>query len=245
MKESNTVAKISPTVDRAGHIRVQQVLAGPMGNCLYVLGDPESKKAFIVDPAWDPVGLYEHATSEGYEVEGVLATHLHQDHVGGSLFGQKIPGVAELLEHVELPIYIHEIEADRMIEQTQIAPSAVRRFESEERFVLGNLEILAMHTPGHSPGSTAFLCGDRLIAGDTLFVMGCGRVDLPGSDPDAMFRSLRRLAELPPETAVYPGHNYGPTESSTIGVELERNVYMKVSTIEQWRILMGGYPSPG
>lgn len=220
---------------------VRQVLAGPMGNCLYILSDPSTQRALLVDPAWDPLGLLELARGEGFEVEGVLATHFHQDHVGGELFGQKIPGLSELLNAVELPVYIHEIEAEKMIEQTGINAAAVRPFGSEASLVVGEVEIRALHTPGHSPGCTSFLAGGHLIAGDTLFVQGCGRVDLPGSDADAMFHSLRRLAELPPETVVYPGHNYGPTPTSTIGDELERNVHLRVATIEQWRVLMGGY----
>lgn len=209
-----------------------------MGNCLYILGDEKTRKAFLVDPAWDPLGLVDLANQQGYEVSGVLATHLHQDHVGGELFGQRIPGLLELLREHDLPVHIHQIEAERMIEQTGIDASKVRPFESEAKLQLGNTEIAALFVPGHSPGCTAFLAGGHLIAGDTLFVQGCGRVDLPGSDPDAMFHSLRRLAELPPATRVYPGHNYGPTPTSTIGAELQQNVYLRVATLEQWRLLM-------
>ncbi len=212
-----------------------------MGNCLYIVADPTTKKALIVDPAWDPLGLVEAARGDGWIVEGVLATHLHQDHVGGELFGQRIPGLAELLRVEDLPVWIHEIEAERMIAQTGIDGAAVSRFGADSVIGLGELQITCLHTPGHSPGSTAFHCGDHLIAGDTLFVQGCGRVDLPGSNPDDMFRSLRRLAELPPATQIYPGHNYGPSPTSTIGDELQRNVYLRVATLEQWRVLMGGY----
>ena len=140
---------------------VQQVFAGPMGNCLYILADPSTKKAFIVDPAWDPLGLMQTAADAGFEVEAVLATHLHQDHVGGDLFGQKIPGVAELLQEHELPIYIHEIEAAKMIEQTGVPEESVRRLSSEQQLGLGDLQIDCLHTPGHSPGGIAFLVGGQ------------------------------------------------------------------------------------
>ena len=79
------------------------------------------------------------------------------------------------------------------------------------------------------------------MAGDTLFVQGCGRVDLPGGDPEEMYRTLtQKLAKLPPETVLYPGHDYGPSETSTIGRELESNYYLKVPSLEAWRRLMGG-----
>ena len=104
--------------------------------------------------------------------------------------------------------------------------------------------VTFLHTPGHTPGSQCFLVGDRLVAGDTLFVQGCGRVDLPGGDPEQMYYTLtQRLAKLPASTVLYPGHNYGPSETSTIGDELELNPYMRIRSIEDWRRLMG-YAAP-
>ena len=219
---------------------LRQVFAGPMGNCLYVLGDPQSKQAYVVDPAWDPLGLVGLAEEAGFSVTGVLATHLHQDHVGGEFYGQRIPGIRELVAERELPVFIHELEAEAVVRQTGVDEGAIRSFPSEATLELGELAISCLHTPGHSPGCTSFLIGSQLISGDTLFVQGCGRVDLPGSDIDDMFRSLRRLAELPPETAIYPGHNYGPAPTSTIGDELQRNAYLRVEKLEQWQVMMGG-----
>ena len=218
----------------------RQVLAGPMGNCLYVVGDPETRKAFIVDPAWDPLGLIELTEKEGYEVSCVVLTHAHQDHVGGEIMGQKIPGLKELLAEVTMPIYIHETEADQAAKVTGIERSALTAYQDDEVLELGGPpDVRILHTPGHSPGSSGLLIEDHLISGDTLFVQGVGRVDLPGSDVDAMFRSLQRLQQLPHETRVFPGHNYGPAPSSTIGDEITRNPYLRPSSLEQWRIMMG------
>ncbi len=219
---------------------LRQVPAGPMGNCLYILADGQQRSAYLVDPAWDPVGLLEMARAEGFTVDGVLLTHTHQDHVGGEIFGQHIPGIAELLEVAELPLHVHEAEAQRLVEITGAPEGLVRRYRDGDRLAVGSLEMEVLHTPGHSPGSSCFLGYGELIAGDTLFVQGCGRVDLPGSDPDAMFHSLQRLAALAPETRVYPGHNYGPTPSSSIGAELQQNMYLRIPDLDRWRFLMSG-----
>ena len=140
---------------------------------------------------------------------------------------------------MELPVYIHEIEAEHMMEMTGTPEHLVRRMKDGDTIELGNVSIEVLHTPGHSPGSCGLLAHGHLIAGDTLFVQGIGRVDLPGSSADDMFHSLERLKALPPETKVYPGHNYGPAASSTIGQELERNPYLRVTSFEQWRVFMG------
>jgi glyoxylase-like metal-dependent hydrolase (beta-lactamase superfamily II) len=215
-------------------------VAGQMRNFMYLVGDPASREAVVVDPAWDVGGLLDRAAADGYRLTGALVTHYHPDHVGGDLFGLRVDGLAELLERAAVPIWVQRAEADGLKLVTGVSDSDLRRVESGDTLRLGELEIRFLHTPGHTPGSQCFLVGNRLIAGDTLFVQGCGRVDLPGGDPDAMYESLtRRLAKLPADTVLYPGHDYGPSRTSTIGDELERNYYMRVRSLEDWRRLMG------
>ena len=215
-------------------------VAGQMANFMYLLGDPESREALIVDPAWDVESLLEIARQDDYTIAGALVTHYHPDHVGGDLWGVQVEGVTRLLESEAVPLYVNKHEAAGLKQVTGVADTDLKKVDDGDTLELGALSIGFLHTPGHTPGSQCFLVGDRLVAGDTLFVQGCGRVDLPGGDPDQMYYSLtQKLAKLPPDTVLYPGHHYGPTETSTIGNELEQNVYMRVRSLDDWQRLMG------
>jgi glyoxylase-like metal-dependent hydrolase (beta-lactamase superfamily II) len=100
---------------------------------------------------------------------------------------------------------------------------------------VGKLSIQFLHTPGHSPGSQCFLAEGSLISGDTLFVDACGRVDMPGGDPEKMWWSLNHtLRELRDSTILYPGHNYGDRPTSTIGEQKQTNPYMRYESLQQF-----------
>jgi glyoxylase-like metal-dependent hydrolase (beta-lactamase superfamily II) len=218
-------------------------VAGQMRNFMYLIGDPSTREALVVDPAWDVASLVSIAESDGYRVSGALVTHYHPDHVGGSMMGLEIEGLATLLERAGVPIWVNKHEAEGLKRVTGVSDSDLRKVDDGDTTRLGGREIRFLHTPGHTPGSQCFLVEGALVAGDTLFVQGCGRVDLPGSDPDAMYHSLtQKLAKLPPETILYPGHHYGPTPTSTIADELRRNFYLRMDSIEEWRRLMGVPP---
>lgn len=215
-------------------------VAGQMANFMYLLGDPGKRQALVVDPAWDVDSLLAAAEADGYRVTGALVTHYHPDHVGGDLFGLRVEGLGRLLERVAVPIHVNRHEADGLKRVTGVSESDLRRQDDGDTLRLGDFELRFLHTPGHTPGSQCFLVGNRLIAGDTLFVQGCGRVDLPGGDAEAMYHTLTgKLAKLPADTVLYPGHHYGPTPSSTIGDELRQNLYLKVRSLDDWRRLMG------
>ena len=220
-------------------VAVHNPYAGRMANFMYLLGDSRTREAFIVDPAWDVRSLLDVAEADGYTVRGALVTHYHPDHVGGDLFGMSVEGLARLLENSAMPVYVNKHEAEGLKKVTGLAESDLRRVDDSDTVRVGEIEVRFLHTPGHTPGSQCFLIGNRLVAGDTLFVQGCGRVDLPGGDPDAMYHTLTgKLAKLPRETVLYPGHHYGPTPTSTIGDELEQNYYLRVRSLEDWRRLM-------
>ena len=161
-----------------------------MANFMYLLGDPDSRLALIVDPAWDVDSLLAVARNDDYKIVGALVTHYHPDHVGGDLWGVQVEGVSHLLEQVDVPLYVNKNEADGLKKITGVAEADLKRVDDGDDLDLGAVSIRFLHTPGHTPGSQCFLVGDRLVAGDTLFVQGCGRVDLPGGDPEQMYHSL-------------------------------------------------------
>lgn len=214
--------------------------AAQMLNFVYLIGDRESGECLAVDPAWDVDGLIALAEADGMRIAGALATHYHPDHVGGEIFGIRIAGLARLLEQRPMKVHAHRAEVPGIRQVTGLSASDFVPHEGSDVVQVGAIPIELVHTPGHTPGSQCFLVGDRLVAGDTLFVQGCGRVDLPGGDPDEMYRTLtQRLARLPETTVLYPGHDYGPTPTSTLGQERRQNVYMQVRSLTDWRSFMG------
>jgi glyoxylase-like metal-dependent hydrolase (beta-lactamase superfamily II) len=228
--------------------------AAQMINFAYLVADDATRQAVLVDPAWDVAGLVDRVEREGYTLTGALVTHYHQDHCGGSIWGMEIEGIAELAAlRPEARIHVQAKEADGIAQVTGVPASDLVRHEGGDVLTLGSVKIELLHTPGHTPGSECFLVTDAtlpagrpgsvdapaLVSGDTLFVGGCGRVDLPGSDPDEMYRTLtQRLAKLPAGTVLYPGHDYGETPSSTLGDQRARNPYLRVPTLDDWHRLM-------
>jgi hydroxyacylglutathione hydrolase len=219
---------------------LRQAQLGPMANFVYLIGDPETHKAAVVDPAWDIEALLDYAEREGYEIDKVLITHYHQDHLGGSMMGQKIPGAADLLDRIKVKVYVNKEEAEGAKRVAGLGDSDIVKVEAGDVFKVGNLEVKFIHTPGHTPGSQCFLVNGNLISGDTLFVNSCGRVDLPGSDPAAMYHSLNNvLRNLDESTVVYPGHAYAPESSTTIGEQKRHNMYMRFENLDDFLMAMG------
>jgi glyoxylase-like metal-dependent hydrolase (beta-lactamase superfamily II) len=215
-------------------------IATQMRNFAYLIGDRETGDCVVVDPAYAAGDLVDIAEADGLHLSGVLATHHHPDHVGGTMMGFTLRGVRELLERVQVPVHVHEQELPWVANVTEIAPSELTGHEHGDKVRVGGLDIELLHTPGHTPGSMCFLLEDRLVAGDTLFVDGCGRTDFPGGDSDAMFRSLRNLAELSGDPVVYPGHWYSQEPSAALSEVREKNYVMRPQTLEQWQMLMPG-----
>ena len=217
---------------------VEQIEIGPMQNFTYVIGSRTSREVAIVDPAWDIDALLAHIEEQDLKLVAALVTHYHPDHVGGELMGRGIEGLAELIGKRDVKVYVHKEEAEGLKKVTGISDTDMTRVDSGDRMQLGEIEVEFLHTPGHTPGSQCFRIHDRLVSGDTLFIQGCGRVDLPGSDPDQMYESLRRLASLPDDTVLLPGHNYSSVATATMGEMKSTNVSLRVPDLESWRRFM-------
>ena len=216
-------------------------MARQMVNFVYAIGDRQTGEALLVDPAYDVNGIVDVLETDGMRCVGVLATHYHPDHVGGSMMGMRLEGVAELMERVDVPVHVQATEAEFMRKVTGLGEEALVRHDSGDKVAVGAVEIELIHTPGHTPGSQCFLVDGRLVAGDTLFLEGCGRTDLPGADPAEMYESLtKRLSKVPDEAVLYPGHQYSIESSATMGITRERNVVFRPETREQWLAMFGG-----
>lgn len=196
---------------------VWQRIAGHMRNFTYLVGDPETKRALIVDPSFDALIALGLAEEHGYAVEAILDTHEHFDHCMANPVAKHRTGA---------PVYAHRL-AD--------VPEKDRDLEGGDIVRVGGLKARVYHTPGHSPGSVVYVVGKHCFTGDTLFVGNIGRIDLPHSSPEQMYDSLSGVvAKLPEDFVVEPGHDYGPTPTSTIGRELRENPYLRLRDREAW-----------
>lgn len=221
-------------------IYVEQILVGPMANYVYIIGDKEKREAVIVDPAWNVSELVDEVEKHGFKLTGALVTHYHPDHIGGDFMGDHIEGISELLELRGVKIYIHKAESDYVRSTTGLEASDLVAVDGETTIEVGDVPVRFIHTPGHTPGSQCFLVGGNLVSGDTLFIGSCGRVDLPGSDPTDLYYSLtQKLARLPDDTVLLPGHNYAPQNSSTMAAEKQTNPYLQFSSLDAYLGAMG------
>jgi glyoxylase-like metal-dependent hydrolase (beta-lactamase superfamily II) len=214
-------------------------VARQMVNFVYLIGDRETGDALVVDPAYGVGDLVDLVAADDMRLTGVLVTHWHPDHVGGDLMGHGIEGLRELLEHKEVPVHVQADEAPWVTRATGVA-DLLAHHQSGDVVDVGDLGVTLLHTPGHTPGSQCFMVENRLVAGDTLFLEGCGRTDLPGGDPEAMYDSLtRRLARVPDDTILFPGHLYSADPSATMGDTRRLNYVFRPETPEQWLMMFG------
>jgi glyoxylase-like metal-dependent hydrolase (beta-lactamase superfamily II) len=213
-------------------------VARQMVNFVYLIGDRETGEAVAVDPAYDIRGLLDILAADDMKLVGALATHYHPDHVGGSMGGFTISGVRELLTLHPVPIHIQSDEAPWVKRVTDASDSDLVLHESGDTVMVGDIPIELIHTPGHTPGSQCFYVDGKLVAGDTLFLEGCGRLDLPGGDPAAMYESLtQKLAKVPDDAILFPGHQYSMEPFASMGETRQMNYVFRPKTAEQWLMM--------
>jgi glyoxylase-like metal-dependent hydrolase (beta-lactamase superfamily II) len=215
----------------------KQIEMGPMQNFVYLIGSLESRKIAVVDAAWEIDKILRVAAEDDVQITHAFVTHTHPDHVGGRFAGVEIEGVAELLAKCKAKVVVHKAEAEFL---NVLSPSDLIKAESGDTIDVGGVEIRLLHTPGHTPGSQCFLVENRIVSGDTLFIGSCGRVDLPGSNPEQMYYSLtQKLKALPDDTILFPGHNYSATPTSTMGEQKQSNPYFQFLSLKQFLGAMG------
>ena len=201
-------------------------IAQQMVNFVYLIGDRATGEAAAIDPAYGVGELVEILGEDGMRLTDVLVTHWHPDHVGGDLMGWKIEGLAELLSlpDVDVKVHVQAPEAFGVKRVTGIADSDMVEHMSGDKVEIGAVPITLIHTPGHTPGSQCFFVDGRLVSGDTLFLDGCGRTDLPGGDAEEIYDSItKKLAHVPDDAELYPGHLYSPESHLPMGTVRARN----------------------
>jgi len=240
-----------PTPSLEDRLYFRQLLAGrdfakgdpiatQMANFSYLIGDQVEKQVVLVDPCYAIDDLVDLAEADGMHVTGALATHFHQDHVGGDLFGHQLQGVRELLARCPCKVHVQRAEAPWVKRVTGCSDSDLLQHDSGDVVKVGEIPIQLIHTPGHTPGSQCFLVQNRLVAGDTLFLQGCGRTDLPGGDPRQLYLSLtQKLAQVPDSAVLYPGHLYDPRPNAPLGETRKTNFVFKPKTEAEWLQMFG------
>ena len=199
-----------------------------MKNYIYFMGDAKTKEAVVIDPAWDVEEIFQIAETEELSIKAVYITHGHKDHTNG------IDGI---LNKLDIPVYVSKHEAEFYKPITENIEEVDANFETN----IGGIHVRFLHTPGHTPGSQCFLVENKLIAGDTLFLDGCGRCDLPGGDPEEMYRTIyNKLLKLPKNTIIYPGHNYHRLKEDRLEAQKKSNPYMNCTSLKSFISLRMG-----
>ncbi len=194
----------------------EQIPVGIMENYVYIIGDEDTKEAAVVDPAWNTKKILEAAKKHNLSINKILMTHTHMDHTNG---------IKKIVKETDATVYVHKEEKEKI---ENLGIDKIKTIDEDDEINIGKIKVKVLHTPGHTPGSVCYLVKNKLITGDTLFVEGIGRVDLPGSDKKLMSESLKKLKKLNDNIEVYPGHNYGSKPNSTIGYEKKNNPYMNI-----------------
>jgi glyoxylase-like metal-dependent hydrolase (beta-lactamase superfamily II) len=216
------------------------LFARQMVNFVYLVGDRQTGEAVVVDPAYDIGGLLDIVAADDMRLVGALVTHYHPDHVGGHMGGVAIEGVRELLDQTPVPIHVQNDEADLVTRVTGAGPDELVTHASGDVVTVGAIPIELIHTPGHTPGSQCFLVDNRLVAGDTLFLEGCGRTDLPGGDARLLYESLtQKLAKVPDDAVLFPGHLYSAEPSASMGETRRWNYVLQPRSEQDWLALFG------
>jgi len=215
-------------------------VARQMVNFAYAIGDRQAGEALLVDPAYAVADLLDVLAADDMRCVGVLGTHYHPDHLGGTMAGWTVEGLPALLERLQVPVHVQRDEVPWVVRSTGLTADHLVPHDSGDVVTVGEIPVELLHTPGHTPGSQCFFVDGRLVSGDTLFLDGCGRTDLPGSDPEAMYESLTtRLARVPDDAVLFPGHLYSADPSASMGDTRRDNFVFRPRSAQEWLAVFG------
>ncbi len=202
-------------------MKVHQIQVGDMQNFSYILEDEETEEAIIIDPSWDLENIEQAIKRNDLKIKYIVNTHHHIDHTLGNEAMAKLTG-AKIIQH----------EASELKHDLTVTDG--------DKITFGDSELSIIHTPGHSKDGICLVGDGKIFSGDTLFVGNCGRVDLPGGSSKELYRSLFEIiSNLDDNLVLYPGHNYGPTPTSTLGKEKATNFVMQKRTEQEFTTIMG------
>lgn len=207
-----------PASSELNGLEVRQLKIGPARNFSYLVWDEETHQAAAIDSGWETQPILEAVANEGLKLLYAIATHQHSDHTA-SLRRLATEAGCELIAH----------------ESSPIGPD--RTVKDDDVIRLGRGSLRVIHTPGHTVDGICLYDGQHLFTGDTLFIGNCGRTDISGGSDEALFRSLHSLMMLPPDTMVYPGHDYGQVPSRRLGDEIRENPTLRAKDIEEFKAL--------
>lgn len=200
---------------------IDAIELGPMENFIYLISDKKTGQAAVVDPAWDVPEIIKLAKKRNVKITDIFLTHSHNDHING---------INGILKQHDAQLHLLNEEAQFWGEPL-LKPSL---HHGGDNIKIGASEIQIHHTPGHTPGSACYQIENNLIAGDTLFVFGCGRCDLQGGDPNVMYDTLKKLGQMPGDTLILPGHNYADKTTATIKEQVDGNPFMFFDAAEDF-----------
>jgi glyoxylase-like metal-dependent hydrolase (beta-lactamase superfamily II) len=201
---------------------VYQIPVGPMQNFSYIVEDESTHEAIIIDPSWDLDKITQTVEEQNLNPKYIVNTHWHDDHTRGN---------EELAAEISAKIVQHE--ASNLQNDMTVKDGDSIKF--------GCSELVVYHTPGHSKDSICLVGDGKIFSGDTLFVGNCGRIDLPGGSSRELYHSLFDvISNLDDGLIMYPGHDYGSAQTSTIGNEKMTNPVMQKISEDDFVMRMGG-----
>lgn len=212
-------------------MKIETLIVGPLEVCCYIVYNEVTREAVIIDPGDSNPIILRRIQELSLIPRYIIGTHGHPDH---------LLGVEYLRRHLKIPFLLHSADDEFFQQRENFITFTLWGFPENPRadllmsegmaITFGRSSLKVIHTPGHSPGSVCLYAEEEgiLFTGDTLFVEGVGRADLPGGDYYLMMRSIReKILTLPEETVIYPGHDYGSQPTSTIAYEKRHNPFLR------------------